>query len=66
MRPVLKRSRPGMSSPWIPADPDGLPPRTYPQWRRQEAERRLVVNPQDERMKKVLRDEFGRRDETAA
>ncbi len=36
LRAVLSRG----NSPWIPADPDGLPPRTYPQWRAQEQARR--------------------------
>ncbi len=27
-------------SPWIPADPHGLPPETYPSWRRIEIARR--------------------------
>ena|SRR5258706_620201 len=26
-------------NPWIPLDPDGLPPRTYPFWRKAESER---------------------------
>jgi hypothetical protein len=28
------------SDPWIPADPDGLPPRAFPFWRAQEIQRR--------------------------
>ena len=27
-------------SPWIPLDPDGLPPATYPSWRAQEQARK--------------------------
>ena len=27
-------------SPWIPLDPDGLPPATYPSWRAQEEARK--------------------------
>ncbi len=29
--------------PWIPLDPDGLPPETYPQWRRDEIRRRAAA-----------------------
>jgi len=28
------------ASPWVPLDPDGLPPATYPSWRAQEQRRR--------------------------
>ena len=29
---------------WIPLDPDGLPPETYPAWRKHELARREAVN----------------------
>jgi hypothetical protein len=37
---VLVDALVGGPNPWIPADPDGLPPETYPAWRRQEMARR--------------------------
>ena len=30
-------------NPWVPLDRDGLPPRTYPAWRKQEIERRGIT-----------------------
>lgn len=32
-----------LRSPWIPLDPDGLPPETYPQWRRDEIARQAAA-----------------------
>jgi hypothetical protein len=39
----LLKARPP-ANPWIPLDPDGLPPRTYPLWRKQETERRRKLD----------------------
>jgi hypothetical protein len=36
-------------NPWIPLDPDGLPPRTYPYWRKETEQRRKIDNTADVR-----------------
>lgn len=40
---TLEVAGPSSQSPWIPLDPDGLPPETYPQWRRDEIARRAAA-----------------------
>jgi hypothetical protein len=43
-RRFMVKSVPPAINPWVPLEPGGLPPRTYPMWRRQEAAR-LGITP---------------------